>query len=108
MVWKSILEGCFCSMWLSREFMGLFLWRALEKNVSTSMHVSDWSGCPEIERSPEMMSGAWVFKGTRIPVVTLFENLKGGATPDEIVEWFPGVTKSQLEAVLEHEAVRFA
>jgi uncharacterized protein (DUF433 family) len=69
-----------------------------------SYHMADWSDCPEIERSPETMSGAWVFKGTRVPVLALFENLRDGATLDEIVEWFPGVTRSQLEAVLEHEA----
>lgn len=54
------------------------------------------------------MSGAWVFKGTRIPVSALFENLKSGATLDEFVEWFPGVTRVQVEVVLEHEASRFA
>lgn len=61
-----------------------------------------------IERSPGIMSGAWVFKGTRIPVSALFENLKSGATLDEFVEWFPGVTRVQVEVVLEHEASRFA
>jgi uncharacterized protein (DUF433 family) len=63
--------------------------------------MSDWDACPEIECSPETMSGAWVFKGTRIPVVALFENLKSGATLDEFVEWFPGVRREQAEAVLE-------
>jgi uncharacterized protein (DUF433 family) len=62
----------------------------------------DWSSCPVVERSPETMSGAWVFRGTRIPVSALFENLEGGARVDEFVEWFPGVTKEQVEAVLEH------
>jgi uncharacterized protein (DUF433 family) len=62
----------------------------------------DWSACPVVERSPEKMSGAWVFRGTRIPVSALFENLEGGARVDEFVAWFPGVTKEQVEAVLEH------
>ncbi len=62
----------------------------------------DWSSCPVVERSPEKMSGAWVFRGTRIPVSALFENLEGGACVDEFVEWFPGATKEQAEAVLEH------
>jgi uncharacterized protein (DUF433 family) len=55
-----------------------------------------------VERSPEKMSGAWVFRGTRLPVSALFENLEGGARVDEFVVWFPGVTKEQVEAVLEH------
>ena len=62
----------------------------------------DWSSCSVVERSPETVSGAWVFCGTRIPVSALFENLEGGARVDEFVEWFPGVTKEQVEAVLEH------
>lgn len=50
------------------------------------------------------MSGTWVFRGTRIPVAALFENLEGGARVDEFIGWFPGVTKEQVEAVLEHAA----
>jgi uncharacterized protein (DUF433 family) len=62
----------------------------------------DWSSCPAVERSPLKVSGAWVFRGTRIPVSALFENLESGARVDDFVEWFPGVTKAQAEAVLEH------
>ena len=50
------------------------------------------------------MSGAWVFAGTRVPVVALFENVKDGATLDDFVRWFPGVTRKQLETVFEHVA----
>ena len=64
----------------------------------------DWSACPAVERSPKKISGAWAFAGTRTPVCALFENLAGGATIDEFVEWFPGVDKKQVRAVLEHEA----
>jgi uncharacterized protein (DUF433 family) len=46
--------------------------------------------------------GAWLFKGTRVPVRALFENLEGGATIDEFLEWFPGVTREQVELVLHH------
>ena len=45
-----------------------------------------------------------VFEGTRIPLSALFENLAGGATVDEFVEWFPGVNEQQVRVVLEHEA----
>lgn len=54
-----------------------------------------------VERSPDTVSGAWVFSGTRLPVKTLFENLEDGATVDQFLEWFPGVTRGQVLAVLE-------
>ena len=63
-----------------------------------------WEFCPAVERSPAKTSGAWAFTGTRVPVYALFENLASGATIDEFVEWFPGVDKQQVRAVLEHEA----
>jgi uncharacterized protein (DUF433 family) len=62
----------------------------------------DWSSCQAVERSPERVSGAWVFRGTRVPVSALFENLEDGGRVDDFVEWFPGVTKEQVEAVLDH------
>jgi uncharacterized protein (DUF433 family) len=62
----------------------------------------DWSKCPAVERVPGKVSGAWLFKGTRIPVTALFENLEGGATVDDFLEWFPGVTREQIESVLKH------
>ena len=61
----------------------------------------DWSQCPAVERQPGKVSGAWVFKGTRVPVRALFENLQGGARVEDFLEWFPGVTREQVEAVLE-------
>ena len=61
-------------------------------------------GCPAVERKPGKISGAWAFSGTRVPVYALFENLASGATIDEFVEWFPGVDRQQVQAVLEHEA----
>ncbi|MGH8747271.1 MAG: DUF433 domain-containing protein [Burkholderiales bacterium] len=64
----------------------------------------DWITCQAVERDPERLSGAWVFRGTRVPVSTLFENLEGGATLDQFLEWFPGVARTQAEAVLEHAA----
>ena len=63
-----------------------------------------WESSPEVERDPQKVSGAWVFRGTRVPVAALFENLREGATIDEFLEWFPGVQRSQVESVLEHEA----
>ena len=62
----------------------------------------DWSTCPAVERVPDKVSGAWVFKGTRVPVKALFENLEDGARVDDFLEWFDGVTREQVETVLEH------
>lgn len=62
----------------------------------------DWTQCSAVERAPEKVSGVWVFKGTRVPVRALFENFEAGATVDQFIEWFPGVTRQQVEAVLEH------
>jgi uncharacterized protein (DUF433 family) len=62
----------------------------------------DWSECQEVERDDDKVSGAWVFRGTRVPVKALFENLEAGATTDQFLEWFPGVTADQVIAVLAH------
>lgn len=64
--------------------------------------ILDWSQCHAVERSPAKVSGAWVFNGTRVPVKALFENLEDGTRVDDFVEWFPGVTREQVEAVLSH------
>lgn len=59
---------------------------------------------PDVERDADRVSGECVFRGTRVPVAALFENLRDGASVDEFVEWFPGVTREQARAVLECEA----
>lgn len=64
-----------------------------------------WEKCDAVERDPNKVSGAWVFRGTRVPVAALFENLKDGASLDQFLEWFPGVKRSQVEAVLEYEVM---
>lgn len=63
----------------------------------------DWSLCSVVESVPGKVSGAWVFKGTRTPVATIFENLEDGMTIDEVLEQFP-VTREQVKAVLEFAA----
>ena len=62
----------------------------------------DWSQCQAVERRPERVSGAWLFRGTRVPVKALFENFETGASIDDFLAWFPGVAREQVEAVLEH------
>ena len=53
--------------------------------------MSTWKTCPAVERDPEKVSGAWAFRGTRVPVSTLSENLRDGATIDQFLEWFPEI-----------------
>jgi uncharacterized protein (DUF433 family) len=62
----------------------------------------DWAQCSAVERDPAKLGGEWVFRGTRVPVKALFENLEAGATVGQFIEWFPGVSRQQVEAVLEH------
>ena len=62
----------------------------------------DWSECLEVERVEGKVGGAWVFRDTRVPVRALFENLEAGATIDQFLEWFPGVTLVQVIGVLMH------
>lgn len=62
-----------------------------------------WETIEAIERDQSKVGGAWVFRGTRVPVSALFENLRDGATVEEFLEWFPGVERAQVEAVLDYE-----
>ena len=55
------------------------------------MATLDWSQCPVVESIPGKVSGAWVLRGTRMPVATIFENLEAGANIDDIMEWFDGI-----------------
>jgi uncharacterized protein (DUF433 family) len=64
----------------------------------------DWADCSAVERDPQRVSGVWVFRGTRIPVAALFQNLEDGVSLTEFVEVFPGVTIEQARLVLEHAA----
>ncbi|WP_454061732.1 DUF433 domain-containing protein [Candidatus Nitrospira salsa] len=67
-----------------------------------------WSACSVVERDPLRVSGGWVFRGTRIPVLALFENLEDGVEIAEFVELFPGVTPEQVRTVLSHAAKSLA
>jgi len=68
------------------------------------LRMIDWSGCSSVEQDNERVGGAWVFRGTRVPVAALFENLEDGVSIGQFVELFPGVTLEQARAVLEHAA----
>ncbi|MGO9316844.1 MAG: DUF433 domain-containing protein [Terracidiphilus sp.] len=60
----------------------------------------DWSQCPAVESVPGKVSGAWVLKGTRMPVQTVFANLEAGMSVKEITEVFDGVKLEEIVAVL--------
>ena len=64
----------------------------------------DWSSYPAVERDPKRVSGAWLFRGTRVPVESLFQNLADGAVVTDFLRWFPGVNAEQVQVVLEHAA----
>jgi uncharacterized protein (DUF433 family) len=63
----------------------------------------DWSQCPAVESVPGKVSGAWVFKDTRMPVATVFLNLEAGLSVEEVMEEF-SVTREQINAVLQFAA----
>ena len=65
---------------------------------------SDWSQCSAVERVPGKVSGAWVLRNTRMPVATIFENLEAGANLDDILEWYDGLDRDQVKAVIEFAA----
>ena len=61
----------------------------------------DWSQCAAVESVPGKVSGAWVLKGTRMPVSAVFENIADGASIDDLMEWFDGLDREQVKAVIE-------
>ena len=65
--------------------------------------MSGWKTCPAVEQDAAKVSGTWVFRGTRVSVASLFENLRDGATIDQFLDWFPGVERRHVEGVLDHE-----
>ena len=68
------------------------------------MAVLDWSQCAAVERVPGKVSGAWVLRGTRMPVATIFENLEAGASVDDVLNWYEGLDRKQVQAVIEFAA----
>jgi len=68
----------------------------------------DWSSCPSVELNPDLLSGTWVFRGTRVPVVALFENLEGGVSINGFIELFPSVDLAHARSVLKHVALEWS
>jgi uncharacterized protein (DUF433 family) len=78
------------------------LWRTLKEGAQI-MASLDWSQCPAVESVPGRLTGAWVFRDTRMPVSAVFENIEAGASIEEIIEQFD-ITREQIVAVLEFAA----
>ena len=70
--------------------------------MEDDMAVLDWSQCPAVESIPGKVGGAWVFRGTRVPVAAIFENLKTSSI-EEIIENFH-VTRDEIQIVLDFAA----
>ena len=68
------------------------------------MAALDWSQCPAVESVPGKVGGAWVLRGTRMPVSAIFENLQAGAHLDDIMEWYDGLDREQVKAVIQFAA----
>src|ERR1700722_11497635 len=104
--WSQNVEKCE-HRWQLRNGAYRRLRRAIakgyDKKKGNNMATLDWSQCPAVESIPGKVSGAWLFKDTRMPVSTVFENLESGATIEEIIEWFD-VTREQIVTVLEFAA----
>lgn len=77
---------------------------ALSESSGNRMGALDWSQCTAVESVPGKVSGAWVFRDTRMPVAAVFENLEDGITIDELVELYDGLTRDQVKAVLDFAA----
>jgi uncharacterized protein (DUF433 family) len=77
---------------------------ARSKVTAMAIAVLDWSQCFAVESLPGRLSGAWVLKGTRMPVSAIFENIEAGASIDDLMQWFDGLNREQVKAVIEFAA----
>lgn len=87
--------------------MGLSLeaWLAgLAASANSDSASLDWSRCAAVESVPGKVSGAWVLKGTRMPVSVIFENLEAGANIDDIMTWYQGLDRGEVKAVIDFAA----
>jgi uncharacterized protein (DUF433 family) len=91
---------------LAQSRPGVFLRseHAILKFKELAMSTLDWSQCAAVESVPGKVSGAWVLRGTRMPVTAIFENNQAGANIDDIMEWFDGLDREQVKAVIEFAA----
>lgn len=89
---------------LQAASQGMSLPELIRRKATETSQPIDWSQCPVVESVPGKVSGAWVLKDTRMPVSAIFENLEAGANIDEIMEWFHGLDRAQVQEVIEFAA----
>jgi uncharacterized protein (DUF433 family) len=94
---KAAAQGYTLEVWLKKLAEG-------GTGGEFAMAALDWSQCPAVESVAGKVSGAWVFRDTRMPVSAVFENLEDGVTIDELIELYDGLTPDQVEAVLDFAA----
>jgi uncharacterized protein (DUF433 family) len=68
------------------------------------MATIDWQECADVESVPGKLSGVWVLRGTRVPASAVFENIEAGASINDIVEWYEGLDRRQVKAVIQFVA----
>ena len=93
---KAASQGLTLRAWLSKL--------AENETSAFAMAALDWSQCPAVESVPGKVSGAWVFRDTRMPVSAVFENLEDGVSINELLELYDGLTREQVESVLDFAA----
>ena len=94
---KAAAQGLSLNAWLGRL-------AEVGTDGEFSIAALDWSRCTAVESVPGKLGGAWVFRDTRMPVSAVFENLEDGVTIDELIELYDGLTREQVEAVLDFAA----
>ena len=60
----------------------------------------DWSHCPDAQRDPARVSGAWVVRGSRVPIAAVLDNARDGFSPEAIAEMFDGLPVERVRGVL--------
>ena len=86
------------------ETRSLSLGEYLDEFAGRRPETLDWSQCTAVESVPGKLSGAWVLKDTRMPVSAIFENLEAGASINDIMDWYDGLKREQVKAVIEFAA----
>ena len=72
----------------------------MQEEGPVTRHSVDWAFCPILESIPGKVGGAWVFRGTRVPVSAILNDLKD-VNVDEVVQDYPSITREQIRAVLD-------
>ena len=72
----------------------------METEMAAAQTIIDWSRCPVLESKPDTQGGAWVFRGTRVPITAILRNLSELSVP-ELSQEFPTVRREQITELLD-------